>query len=49
MQQLKNLYRMLEEKEDQILEAGYKDLRKVSSKAARYVYIASLRNLLNSL
>ena len=29
IQQLKNLFKMLEEKEDQILEAGYKDLRKV--------------------
>ena len=32
IQQLKNLFRMLEEKEEEILEAVYKDLRKVSSK-----------------
>ena len=30
IQQLKNLFRMLEEKEDKILEAGYNDLKKVS-------------------
>ena len=32
IQQLKNLFKMLEEREDQILEAGYNDLRKVNSK-----------------
>ena len=41
IQQLKNLFRMLEEKEDEILEAGYNDLRKVSSekykKALRFI------------
>ena len=32
--QLKNLFRMLEEKEDKILEAEYNDLKKVSSNRA---------------
>ena len=49
IQQLKNLFRMLEEKEEEILEAGYKDLRKVSSKVTGCIassYILSERHIL---
>jgi len=37
IQQLKNLLRMLDEKEDEITEAGYRDLRKVTNLQELYI------------